>query len=160
MFSCQMGKSCRLPFKTSNRISKFPIEKIHCDLLGSAPMASNQDDRISVDQSALHSSKESIAIEHRTVKNWSINASVCSWIGVTWNSQLGNHSFLVYHNLSGNRFHGELPGELARLCRLIFMDFIINLFSGSIPSSLGLLPKLQLLSHADNAFTGAITLFP
>ena len=30
--SCQMGKSCKLPFKSSNKITEFPLEKIHCDL--------------------------------------------------------------------------------------------------------------------------------
>ena len=30
--SCQMGKSCKLPFSNSNKVSKFPLDKIHCDL--------------------------------------------------------------------------------------------------------------------------------
>ena len=30
--SCQMGKSCEIPFYHSNKISKFPLDKIHCDL--------------------------------------------------------------------------------------------------------------------------------
>ena len=40
--SCQMGKSCKLPFSNSNKISKFSLDKIHCDLWGPAPLASNQ----------------------------------------------------------------------------------------------------------------------
>lgn len=40
--SCQMGKSCKLPFNKTNKISQFPLEKIHCDLWGPAPLLSNQ----------------------------------------------------------------------------------------------------------------------
>ena len=40
--SCQMGKSCKIPFNKANKISMFPLEKIHCDLWGPAPIASNQ----------------------------------------------------------------------------------------------------------------------
>lgn len=43
--SCQMGKSCKLPFQSSNKISEFPLDKIHCDLWGPAPIASNQNFR-------------------------------------------------------------------------------------------------------------------
>ncbi|CAI9784718.1 unnamed protein product [Fraxinus pennsylvanica] len=134
---------------------------------------------VNADQSALLSLKKTITIDPKqlTVKNWSINASVCSWIGVTCNSrhhrvaelnlanmgltgsippQLGNLSFLIYLNLSGNRFHGKLPGELAHLRRLKFMDFSVNDFSGGIPSSLGLLPNLEQLIIANNSFEGAI----
>ena len=40
--SCQMGKSCKLLFKSNNKISKFPFQKIHCDIWGPTPIASNQ----------------------------------------------------------------------------------------------------------------------
>lgn len=40
--SCQMGKSCKLPFNRFNKISEFPLDKIHYDLWGPAPIASNQ----------------------------------------------------------------------------------------------------------------------
>lgn len=43
--SCQMGKNCKLPFQSSNKISEFPLDKIHCDLWGSAPTTSNQNFR-------------------------------------------------------------------------------------------------------------------
>ena len=42
-FSCQIGKCFELPFNKSNIISKFPLDKIHCDHWGPpAPVASNQ----------------------------------------------------------------------------------------------------------------------
>ncbi len=37
-----MGKSCKLPFQDSNKISKFPLDKIHSDLWGPTPITSNQ----------------------------------------------------------------------------------------------------------------------
>ena len=43
--SCQLGKSCKLPFKLSNKKSQFPLEKIHCDLWGPVPINSTQNFR-------------------------------------------------------------------------------------------------------------------
>lgn len=36
--SCQLGKSCKLPFNLSNKISEFPLQKVHCDLWGPAQL--------------------------------------------------------------------------------------------------------------------------
>lgn len=43
--SCQMGKSCKLPFINENTRSDFPLHKIHCDLWGPAPINSVQNFR-------------------------------------------------------------------------------------------------------------------
>ena len=40
--SCQMGKSCRLPFSLNDKIDYVPLSKIHCDLWGPAPVSSVQ----------------------------------------------------------------------------------------------------------------------
>lgn len=40
--SCQMDKSCKLPFDKANKVFVFPLDKIHCDLWGPTPIASNQ----------------------------------------------------------------------------------------------------------------------
>ena len=40
--SCQLGKSFKIPFSTSNKISVVPLHKIHCDLWGPTPINSNQ----------------------------------------------------------------------------------------------------------------------
>ncbi|CAI9782589.1 unnamed protein product [Fraxinus pennsylvanica] len=71
-------------------------------------------------------------------------------------SQLGNLSFLVFIDLSGNYFHGSVPQELIQLRRLKILDFSSNDFSGEIPSWLHFLPKLQLLELRENSFTGFI----
>ena len=40
--SCQMGKSCRLPFLLNKKIDSASLTKIHCDLWGPAPISSVQ----------------------------------------------------------------------------------------------------------------------
>ena len=40
--SCQLGKSCKLPFDLRNKIEKEPLLKIHRDLLGPAFVESSQ----------------------------------------------------------------------------------------------------------------------
>jgi len=40
--ACQMGKVCRLPFVASEFVSSRPLERIHCDLWGPAPVTSAQ----------------------------------------------------------------------------------------------------------------------
>lgn len=41
---CQMGKNCKLPFSNSTISTMHPLEKLHCDLWGPAPMS----DRVSL----------------------------------------------------------------------------------------------------------------
>ena len=40
--SCQFGKSCKLPFASSDFVSSSPLERIHCDLWGPSPVVSTQ----------------------------------------------------------------------------------------------------------------------
>lgn len=40
--SCQLGKSCKLPFQTNENLCSKPLEKIHCVLWGPAPVLSCQ----------------------------------------------------------------------------------------------------------------------
>lgn len=40
--SCQMSKSCRLPFSLNNELSMIPFAKVHCDLWGPAHIISCQ----------------------------------------------------------------------------------------------------------------------
>ena len=40
--SCQLGKTCRLPFFSSDFRSSRPLERIHCDVWGPAPVVSTQ----------------------------------------------------------------------------------------------------------------------
>ena len=40
--SCQLEKSCKLPFGLRNKIEKEPLLEIHCDLCGPARIESSQ----------------------------------------------------------------------------------------------------------------------
>ena len=40
--SCQMGKSCKLPFSLNNKVANIPLLKIHCDLWGPSLVSSSQ----------------------------------------------------------------------------------------------------------------------
>ena len=40
--SCQLGKSCRKSFNLSNNKADFPLQKVHCDICGPAPITSTQ----------------------------------------------------------------------------------------------------------------------
>lgn len=41
--SCQLGKSCKLPFSLRNKSETAPLNKIHSDLWGPAPVSSFQE---------------------------------------------------------------------------------------------------------------------
>lgn len=40
--ACQLGKSCKLPFLSSETVSSKPLDKVHCDLWGQSPVVSSQ----------------------------------------------------------------------------------------------------------------------
>ncbi|MBA0860524.1 hypothetical protein Goshw_018460 [Gossypium schwendimanii] len=131
------------------------------------------------DQSALLQFKAQIEDPRNALGNeWTSTwMSVCNWTGVscghhhrritaldlsnmgikgTIGPQLGNLSFLVSLNLSGNNFHGELPRELASLRRLKLVDLSDNALSGEIPAWFGNLTALQQLYLGGNRFQGEI----
>ncbi|KAJ7968725.1 Receptor-like protein kinase [Quillaja saponaria] len=136
-----------------------------------------------IDQSALLALKSSFTLEspHNLLSNnWSISSSVCTWIGVTCGirhrrvtalnltnmdlsgtipPQLGNLTFLVDLDLTGNNFYGHLPKELAMLRRLKMINLSQNMFNGEIPSWVGGLHDLQHLILHQNNFSGFLPLF-
>ncbi|GLT44750.1 hypothetical protein SLA2020_186300 [Shorea laevis] len=111
--------------------------------------------------------------------NWSSSAtSICNWVGVSCGAfhsrvtaldlpnmnltgslppHLGNLSFLVSINLSGNSFNGHLPPELGKLQHLKFMDLSFNFLNGSIPDEIWLLSKLEIFRLGSNQLTGTIS---
>ncbi|KAH0672173.1 hypothetical protein KY284_023260 [Solanum tuberosum] len=69
----------------------------------------------------------------------------------------GNLTFLVSLDLSGNNFQGNLPQEMARLCRLKFIGLSFNNFNGEflIFLEFGNLVNLEKLDIARNKITGS-----
>ncbi|KAJ7947134.1 Receptor-like protein kinase [Quillaja saponaria] len=137
------------------------------------------------DQSALLALKSSISLKdphNLLAESWSTNTPFCTWIGVTCGTrhqrvrtlnlsnmglsgtippQLGNLSFLVDLDLTGNKFHGHLPNELSMLRRLKSFNLSHNMFNGEIPAWIvGGLHELQHLILRDNNFDGFIHPFP
>ncbi|CAI9778128.1 unnamed protein product [Fraxinus pennsylvanica] len=131
------------------------------------------------DQEALLAFKSRITSDPRNIlaKNWSADASVCNWIGVscgvdnqrvtalslsnfelkgTIAPHLGNLTFLSSIDFSLNHFRGTIPDELAGLRRLKKVNLASNNFDGSVPSWFGTLRELEHLLLNYNSFTGTI----
>ncbi|CDP22219.1 unnamed protein product, partial [Coffea canephora] len=69
---------------------------------------------------------------------------------------LGNLSFLVTLDLSGNKFQGSLPQEIVYLHRLRVINLSFNNFTGQIPSWFSFLTCLKYLNLKKNNFTRLI----
>ncbi|KAL0369211.1 UNVERIFIED_CONTAM: putative LRR receptor-like serine/threonine-protein kinase [Sesamum calycinum] len=139
----------------------------------SAQIVSNQ----TTDRDALVAFKTAIISDpyEILVKNWSSDASICNWIGVSCSRQrvtalnfsgfsfqgtvapsLGNLTFLSSLDLRSNNFTGFLPQELSNLHRLQVINVGFNSFTGEIPSWFGTLPELEFIFMNNNNFSGSI----
>ncbi|XP_073043655.1 uncharacterized protein [Primulina eburnea] len=139
------------------------------------------DFNLTTDQNALVAFKNSITLDPYQVlaKNWSSDASVCSWIGVSCDTDarnqrvtslnfsgfslgailapnLGNLTFLSSLDLGLNNFTDSIPPELSNLRRLEVIYLDSNEFTGEIPSWFGTLPRLEVLFLGRNKFSGSI----
>ncbi|KAK4387282.1 Receptor kinase-like protein Xa21 [Sesamum angolense] len=139
----------------------------------SAQIVSNQ----TTDRDALVAFKTAIISDpyEILVKNWSSDASICNWIGVSCSRQrvtalnfsgfsflgtvapsLGNLTFLSSLDLRSNNFTGFIPQELSNLHRLQVINVGFNSFTGEIPSWFGTLPELEFIFMNNNNFSGSI----
>ncbi|KAL0340774.1 UNVERIFIED_CONTAM: Receptor-like protein 18 [Sesamum radiatum] len=59
-------------------------------------------------------------------------------------------------DLSNNKFHGKIPGEIGELKSLVVLNLSRNAFDGEIPSSLGDLVQLESLDLSWNKLSGTI----
>jgi hypothetical protein len=106
------------------------------------------------------------------------NCNVCTWYGVTCNSQnrvtsislpnnnvtgtglppsIANLTFLNTLKLNGNMIMGALPTTaITGLTNLRTLDLGANKFTGSIPGSYGALPSLRNLYLDNNLLTGTL----
>ncbi|KAH9658932.1 protein kinase domain-containing protein [Citrus sinensis] len=135
---------------------------------------------ISRDQDALLSVKAHMINDNPNnilAQNWTSNASVCSWMGITCDvygnrvtsltisdlglagtipSHLGNLSSLQTLVLSRNWFSGTIPKEIGNLTKLKELHLDYNKLQGEIPEELGNLAELEMLVLNNNLLTGTI----
>ena len=83
--------------------------------------------------------------------NWSSDAPLSAWFGVTTES--GRVTAVV---LDGNGLAGPLPAEFGQLTRLEWLDLGDNALSGSLPPALGDLASLGGLYLHANPLTGPL----
>ncbi|PIN23327.1 Non-specific serine/threonine protein kinase [Handroanthus impetiginosus] len=88
-------------------------------------------------------------------KNWSSNASICSWMGVSCSL---NHQRITALNFSGFRFKGTISPAIGNLTFLTSLDLSYNNFTGFIPKELSL-SRLELIDLSFNSLTGEIPSF-
>ena len=137
------------------------------------------------DRAVLVEFQEATTDEHfewTNSTNWSTEAPLGEWYGVTTNASgrvtglslplnglsgsipgiLGNLSALERLNLHGNYMSGSIPSTLGNLSNLkeLHLDYIRSLsgesLSGPIPATLGDLSNLEVLQLNNNALSGSI----
>ncbi|XP_038992140.1 LRR receptor-like serine/threonine-protein kinase EFR [Hibiscus syriacus] len=130
------------------------------------------------DQQALLQFKAKITGDPlKIMESWNSSIHFCQWRGITCGRKhpritklelpslklsgslspyIGNLSFLMELNLSGNGFYNEIPQEIGHLRRLKTLEMTNNSVSGEIPSNLSACSKLIWLHMADNQLTGEI----
>lgn len=129
------------------------------------------------DQSSLLVLKSQITSDPSYVltNNWTTKTSVCAWTGVTCDPrhnrvtglaiqnmglegsippEIGNLSFLVSLNMSGNFFHGDMPKEIGNLQRLKELWLGFNKLTGPIPPTIFNISSLEIISLPNNSLSG------
>ncbi|XP_047961865.1 LRR receptor-like serine/threonine-protein kinase ERECTA [Salvia hispanica] len=107
------------------------------------------------DQDALLTFKNAINLESDSMlnKNWSTNASICSWTGVSCSL---DHQRVTALNFSGFLLHGTISPHLGNLTFLQSLDLSSNNFTGSIPSELYNIQRLKTLNLSSNQLVGGL----
>ena len=85
--------------------------------------------------------------------NWSVDAAIGSWDGVT---VAGIPQQVTKLELVNKSLTGNIPTVLGRFWNLAHLDLSDNALTGTIPVELGLLRNLQELRLSGNSLTGCI----
>ncbi|CAL9247279.1 unnamed protein product [Arabidopsis halleri] len=130
------------------------------------------------DRQALFEFKSQVSQGKRAIlSSWDNTVHVCNWTGVTCGRKhkrvtrlelgglqlggmispsIGNLSFLIWLNLSGNSFLGTIPHEVGNLFRLEHLDMNFNYIKGDIPASLANCSRLLELQINSNHLGGCV----
>lgn len=88
----------------------------------------------------------------RTKTNWLVDPNVCTWHGISCDSE----GYVQIINLKFNTLQGIIPAELGLLSYLSALYLNNNLLSGTVPSEIGQLPSLIRCYLHTNSLTGMI----
>ena len=112
---------------------------------------------INTDRSSLLALKSQITSDAQTIltKNWSTEASVCSWIGVTCDFLLNRVTQL---NISNMGLVGTIPPEIGNTSSLVSLDMNDNSFHGPLPVSIFNMSNLEVLSLRNNSLSSSLPL--
>ena len=130
---------------------------------------------LTADCAALLAARDTLA--GTATLNWSANAPITTWDGVTLGgsplrviklqlpnkgltgaipTELGGLANLQSLSLWGNQLTGEIPTELGNLANLQSLSLWGNQLTGEIPTELGNLANLEQLRLSQNKLTGPI----
>ena len=96
------------------------------------------------------------ALAGDAILNWSADAPISNWEGLSIEGSPLRVTGLDLHNLKPTRLTGVIPPELGHLANLEVLDLQGNRLSGGIPPELGSLTALRHLDLAGNHLTGSI----
>ncbi|XP_028052026.1 probable LRR receptor-like serine/threonine-protein kinase At3g47570 [Camellia sinensis] len=108
------------------------------------------------DLSSLLAFKSAIKIDPSIMLNnyWTENSNFCDWDRVLYNSTFSNLSNLESFSLENNKFHGNIPNELAQIPNLKHINFGYNYLTGLIPPALFNLSSLEKFVVISNNLWG------
>ena len=110
---------------------------------------------INTDLSSLLTLKSHITPNPNNIlmKNWTSEASVCSWVGVTCDSRYNRVTQL---NISSMGLVGTIPPEIGNLSFLFSLDMSENSFHGPIPPSIFNMSTLEDLNLRNNSLFSSL----
>ena len=110
---------------------------------------------INTDLSSLLALKSHITPNPHNIlmKNWTSEANVCTWVGVTCDSRYNKVTRL---NISSMGLVGTIPPEIGNLSFLVSLDISENSFHGPIPPSIFDISPLQVLVLRNNSLSSSL----
>ena len=137
------------------RSSQYILLPLLLILLQNSLFFSSANTNINTDLSSLLTLKSHITPNPHNIliKNWTSEAIVCSWIGVTCDSRYHRVTRL---NISSMGLVGTIPPEIGNLYFLVSLDMSENSFHGPIPPSIFNMSSLEVLNLRNNSLSSSL----